>query len=271
MRPFGLAVVASVSLLTAQAHACSGSAQTQVDAIFPSGAQVPENLLRFYLYFTAPMSTDDVLSSVSLITSDGVLVEGAFLSNRFDLWSPDRARLTVLFDPGRVKTGLDAHDALGRALEAGERYELRIDSGLRDAQGCSLAASFTHQFTATSGDIEPPDPSLWTVDAPQSGSRAPVRVRLGNAHDHLSMAYRIRVRDEDGETVPGRVELANAETDWLFHPRQAWSDQTYTVTVGEELEDLAGNRPGQLFDQPIAMDMPEPVLRLSFQPVSTGQ
>ncbi|MEL7026957.1 MAG: hypothetical protein AAGO57_06985, partial [Pseudomonadota bacterium] len=104
------------------AAACDGPGQTRIDAIYPSGSTFPENILRVYFYFSGPMAEAEILDNITLSRADGTPVDAAFLSNRFDLWSPDRTRLTLLFDPARVKTGLEANTELGRALEEGEAY-----------------------------------------------------------------------------------------------------------------------------------------------------
>ena len=260
--------LAALTLGGHPATACSTPGATEVDQIYPSAAVVPENLLRIYLYFTGPMGEADILPHITLRRADGTVVEGAFLANRYELWSPDRTRLTLLFDPGRVKTGLDAHDALGRALIAGERYVVMVEPRAQDASGCDLAAAYSHGFVAGPGDLEPPDPNDWVLDLPQAGTTDPLRVRLGTAHDHLSMAFRIRVK-LDGDVLPGRVALENEESVWVFAPRAAWTSARHEVSIAEELEDLAGNRPGQLFDQPIARDLPPPTLQLWFAPTVT--
>ncbi len=266
LRTFVLA--AAVVLGGPPVLACTSAGKSAVDAVYPSAPLVPENMLRFYLYFSAPMSDADVLPYLTLKRADGVVIEGAFLSNRFDLWSPNRTRLTVLFDPGRVKTGLDAHEALGRALTAGETYELSLDRQIKDAKGCALAEAFSHVFAVGPADFDPPDPGEWQIEAPAVGSTDPVIVRLGNSHDHLSMAYRIRVRDAEGAALPGHIELAEAESIWTFHPRAPWAGVDYYLSVDDQLEDLAGNRPGRLFDQTIGTTLKLPILRKSFRPVA---
>ncbi|MGR5147958.1 hypothetical protein ACQKP8_15595 [Photobacterium alginatilyticum] len=65
-----------------------------------------------------------------------------FLDNKFALWSTDSSRLTLLFDPGRVKTGLVAHNAMGRALIPGEDYQLVIDPILEDVAGNRITGLF---------------------------------------------------------------------------------------------------------------------------------
>lgn len=87
---------------------------------------LPENLPRLYIYFPRPMSPNIQSSDIKLFEASGQEISLVFLPMRFELWSPDRRRLTFLLDPGRVKTGLIADDTLGRALIDGETYQWRI-------------------------------------------------------------------------------------------------------------------------------------------------
>lgn len=248
MRLFLIAGLAA-TLVAGPMRACEGDLTTVSD-VYPSGPKLPENLLRFYIYFSAPMDSGDILSSIELVDDKGRVVEGAFLPNRYDLWSADRTRLTLLFDPGRVKTGLQANLALGRALVAGETYHLQVSETARDARGCKLAMSHRVTFEATEADLSRPSPAQWELTMPNVGTRAPLKVDLDGPVDHLSLAYRLRVIGPDGALVPGRIDLDQNETSWLFTPRAPWPDMTHKLAIDPLLEDLAGNRPGALFDQP---------------------
>lgn len=240
----------AAALVAGPLRACE-SRLTTVSDVYPSGTELPENLLRFYIYFSAPMGQGDVLKAIDLVDDEGRIVEGAFLPNRYDLWSADRTRLTLLLDPGRVKTGLQANLALGRALVAGETYHLQVSETARDARGCKLAASHRVRFDATEADLSSPSPADWELTTPKVGTRAPLKVQLDGLIDHLSLAYRLRVIGPDGAPAPGRIDLEQGETGWLFTPSAPWQDTAYSLTVDPMLEDLAGNRPGVLFDQPI--------------------
>src|SRR5262245_8015553 len=86
----------------------------RVVAVGPSGLAVPENLLRISIRFdVAPEG--QVLRHLSLATVDGRPLHEPFLDQ--ELWSPDGRVLTLLLHPGRVKTGLIAHEQLGAILE----------------------------------------------------------------------------------------------------------------------------------------------------------
>lgn len=241
-------IIALAAVLAAGAAQACERPSTSVAEVYPTGDTLPENLLRFYIYFSAPMGQDDILPSIALLGADDQELSGVFLSNRFDLWSADRTRLTLLFDPGRVKTGLVANQAMGRALVAGDAYQLRISQTARDARGCPLSQEYSMFFQATGADIASPAPENWLLTTPSAGTRDPLVVTLDDAVDHLSLAYRLRVLNPDGAPVAGGLALDGAETIWRFTPREPWENVEYRLRVDPLLEDLAGNRMDAVFD-----------------------
>lgn len=258
-------LLAAFAASSVQAACTPSESEGRID-IYPTTEVLPENLLRFYLYFSRPMGQEDILRHIAILDEAGNPVDGAVLSNRYDLWSPDRRRLTLLLDPGRVKTGLAAHEAMGRALQPGQRYSLAIRGTAKDAEGCSLGQDRVHGFRVGPADLSPPTPVDWEIIAPSAGSTEPLVVDLGSAHDHLSLAYRLRVHDSDGAVVPGAIELGEGETVWRFVPRHPWAATPHHVSVDAQLEDLAGNRPGVLFDQPLDAAAADWARELPFQP-----
>jgi len=245
-------MVASALLWVAGAAlaTCSDPGAERVD-IYPTAAVLPENTLRMYIYYPRPMAAEEGLRNVRFLDETGTPLEGVFLETREDLWSPDRRRLTLLFDPGRVKTGLEANDALGRALVSGRSYALEISGAALDAEGCPLGRGARYAFTVGPADLEPPDPASWDISQPKANSVETLTLGLGSPHDHLSMAFRLRVFDAQGNIVAGAVALGQDEDSWAFTPRSAWAEQRYTIAIDASLEDLAGNRPGVLFDRPL--------------------
>ncbi|MEM1410101.1 MAG: Ig-like domain-containing protein [Pseudomonadota bacterium] len=254
----------------ASAEVCPQPASGETE-IYPSAAVLPANLLRAYLYFPRPMGRGDILEHIALRDASGADVPGAFLGTRYTLWSQDRQRLTLLFDPGRVKTGLAAHDALGRALQEGARYTLVVRGSAQDSQGCPLGADIVHGFAVGPADLTAPDPRTWSLTLPSQGSTAPLSVDLGEPHDHLSLAYRLRVVNGEGAPVAGRIDLERGERVWRFTPRNPWAAQSYTLTIDPSLEDLAGNRPGVVFDRPVGEDAAEAVAALPFRPAAAPE
>ncbi|MEM6566411.1 MAG: hypothetical protein AAF665_18300 [Pseudomonadota bacterium] len=239
--------------------------------IYPTGAVLPDNLLRMYIYFPREMSTHDSLEHIDVLNADGEPVEGVFLSPKYELWSPDHRRLTLLLDPGRVKTGLAAHDRLGRALIPGRDFTLIIMDTLVGADGCALGAQTTHAFSVGASDFDPPDPENWDLALPAAGTKEPLRIDLGSPHDHVSLAHGLRVVDQDGTLVPGALSLENEESVWVFHPGHAWNNAPYRLTVDSLFEDLAGNRPGALFDRPVVEKPQDWANTIHFRPSETAQ
>lgn len=226
-----------------------GSQSVQVSAVYPTADTLPENLLRFYIYFSEPMETENTLSHIHLKNEQGKKLKGVFLENKFSLWSPDRTRLTLLFDPGRVKTGLVAHNAYGRALTAGSTYHLSIDAAAINQLGCS--SEYIKSFTVAEADYDKPDLSDWVISSPNAETHEDLTINFKAPIDHVSLAYRIRVKDSNNKSVAGSIDLGTHEQQWIFSPAKSWQkDAQYKIVVDPVLEDIAGNRITGLFDQP---------------------
>ena len=71
-------------------------------------------------------------------------------------------------------------------------------------------------------DDQAPDIQQWRLHPPRSHTRDALTIALNGIHDHLSLAYRLRVKIVDDRIVPGRINLANAEQLWRFVPDQTW-------------------------------------------------
>jgi len=79
-------------------------APTEVTHIYPSSDLLPENLLRFYVCFSNSMQRGLALEQISLLDADGQPVGDALYRPPVELWDRTMRRLTVLLDPGRLKT-----------------------------------------------------------------------------------------------------------------------------------------------------------------------
>ncbi|MBW8183790.1 hypothetical protein [Shewanella nanhaiensis] len=238
----------------AQASTCEiESEQLQISAVYPTAETLPENLLRFYVYFSRPMLREDILKSIYLANEKGEKLEGVFLENRFNLWSPDSTRLTLLFDPGRVKTGLVAYNEMGHALTPGSEYQLIIDKSVMSVAGCTLERQFIKEFNATKANYELPDIEQWSLSQPIAGTHDALNVTLNGSMDHVSLAYRLRVKDREGEVISGSIALSKQETMWIFVPEKPWRKRPYRLVVDPMLEDISGNRITGLFEQPLLM------------------
>ena len=173
---------------------------------------------------------------------------GAFLALDQELWDPERRRLTLLFDPGRVKRGVRTNVESGAPLIAGRRYRLVIDDTWVDGSGAPLASGYEHAFETTEADRRSPDPARWHLTTPAAGTRAPLQVSFGEPLDHALAARLLTVLDGRGTFVSGSVELAANDGRWIFTPQRDWAAGDYTLRVGGALEDLAGNNIARVFD-----------------------
>ena len=221
---------------------------TRVVAVHPSASRLPSNLLRWYIDFSAPMEPGVALSHVRLLDEAGREVRGAFLALEQELWDPERRRLTLLFDPGRVKRGVRTNEESGAPLVAGRRYRLVVDNEWPDGGGASLASGFQHAFEATDADRRPVDLARWRLTIPAAGSRAPLSVAFGEPMDHALASRWIGVHDAAGRPVAGTVMLSDDDSAWRFIPEREWVAGDYTLRVATILEDVAGNSVVRVFD-----------------------
>ena len=221
---------------------------TVVDRVFPSGDRLPENQLKLYLHFSAPMSHVDGLEYLSLRDATGQTVDAPFLPLGGEFWDPDHLRYTVFFDPGRIKQGLELNDRLGRPLQEGETYTLSVDPAWPDAEGNPLQAPFEKRFTVGPADTIPLDTTTWRLQVPPSGSTHALVVSFPEPLDHALLRRAVGVEDGVGRRVEGEVDVDNEETRWTLTPFQPWTSGAYSLVASSVLEDLAGNRIGTPFE-----------------------
>jgi hypothetical protein len=220
-----------VALLLSAAAATSFAAKPTGIA-YPSGPSVPENLLRIELRFSTPLRSPLDINHVKLFDANGGEITNAFLD--LPLPADDGRMVTILMDPARVKSGIGANLALGRALHRGSTVTLVIDDPV-------IAQPIHKTWQVTAFDANPPQPARWTFLAPRLGSREPITVHL-DVPLSLSAESLIAVRGPDGERVVGEGRLERGETVWRFVPAHPWRPGTYAVVTHPDLEDPAGNR-----------------------------
>jgi len=221
---------------------------TRVTGVYPSATRLPSNLLRWYVETSAPMEPGTALQHVHLMDEAGREIPAAFLALDQELWDPARRRLTLLFDPGRVKRGVRTNVESGAPLIAGRRYRLVIDDGWTDGNGAQLASGFEHAFEVVGADRQSPNPDRWRLTTPTGGTRASLQVVFGEPLDHALAARMLTVLDAGGTPVPGSVALTEGDSAWTFTPAQPWVTGDYSLRVGGALEDLAGNNIVRVFD-----------------------
>jgi hypothetical protein len=223
------------------------SASTRVTQVYPTTDILPSNQLKLYLYFSAPMRRGGVWQHIRLLDDTGKKVELAFLEIDQELWDPDNRRLTVLFDPGRIKRGVKPQMDTGSAIVEGRRYTLVVDKELRDAKGSELAEAFHKEFRGGPALRAGVDLKAWKITPPAAGSRAPLQIDFPRPLDYGLLEHVIRVQGVAGE-IAGSVSIDAQETRWRFTPSEPWRAGTLNLVIDMALEDLAGNRIGRPFD-----------------------
>ena len=228
---------------------------TRVVQIYPTASIVPMNLLKMYVHFSAPMRFGEAYEHIQLRTASGEVVPNAILDVLEELWDPERRRLTLLFDPGRIKRGNEPNLTLGLALLEGESYVLRVDEGWRDGSGRPLAEGFSKAFFVGAADRVSPDTDTWRVRAPAAGSRDPLEIVFPESMDRTLLDRLIMVSTDRGERVEGRIEVTDHETVWRLTLDRPWDAGSYVIDVNADLEDLAGNNLAHLFDVDLTQDV----------------
>jgi hypothetical protein len=232
---------------------------TVVIAVHPDADVVPENLLRVYIEFSAPMGSGVGLDFVKLVelvgrgrrdTVDATerVEPGAFLPVEANFWSPDHTRYTLFFDPGRVKDGILPNRQSGRPLRAGRRYALDIASAWTDANGLPLKAGYRHAFRVGPPVDEAIAPSDWTIARPAHGTRDRLIVRFPRPLDHGIVARALSVETADHRPVDGEISLESHDTAWIFTPVAPWQSGEYNLVAQSFLEDPQGNQIGRAFE-----------------------
>ena len=222
--------------------------ETIVSQVYPTANSLPENLLKFYLHFSAPMSQGKVYSHIHLLNARNEKIDLPFLELDEELWNPDGTRLTILFDPGRIKSGLLPREQDGPVLREGNSYTLKIDTTWPDAAGAPLKQGFTKKFIVAAPDVGMPSPARWKMTAPEAGSINPMTLDFPEPLDHALLQRLLWIEDAGKHAVEGQVQVGNVERQWAFVPNQAWKDGDYLVVIGTGLEDLAGNSVARPFE-----------------------
>jgi hypothetical protein len=239
-----------------------------VEHVYPSKDTLPENQLKFYLHFSAPMSRGEAYRHVRLLDAHGKAIDLPFLELDEELWDGAGKRFTLFFDPGRIKRGLKPREEVGPALEEGKRYTLVIDRAWPDAEGEALKQPYRKSFRVGPPDDNPPDPTTWKLRPPAPGTRAPLVVTFPKPLDHALLHRLIWVTDSQGRKVPGTPAVADEETRWRFTPLQTWAAGTYHLVIDTRLEDLAGNTIGRPFEvdvfRPVQREVKTEAVRLRF-------
>jgi hypothetical protein len=175
-------------------------------------------------------------------------VKAAFLPLDADFWDHTHTRYTAFLDPGRVKRGILPNEQMGRALIAGRKYAIVIDSAWRDERGLPLVASYRREFTVRAPEERRIDYKRWKLNAPKAGSRDTLVVTFERPLDHGLLKRALGVQSIAGSQISGITAISRDETEWRFVPDQPWQSGDHNLVIFSMLEDAAGNRVDGAFE-----------------------
>jgi hypothetical protein len=223
------------------------AAAPRVSAVYPGGEMLPANHLKFYLHFTEPMQRGNIFRHFQLTNlTTGKPVDEPF--REAELWSADGKRLTLWLHPGRQKTGVNLNLDLGPVLKPRQRYALEISKNWDSEAGLPLKKSFRKSFTTTEADRAQPNLEAWKITLPKANTRAPLVLTFPHPLDWALLHTMLTVLDAQDQRVDGTIDVSHNETFWRFTPTKPWTDSSFRLKVGWELEDLAGNNLERLFE-----------------------
>jgi hypothetical protein len=218
----------------------------RVEQVYPTADILPSNLLRLFIVFSAPMSRGEAAAHIHVEDDKGKVLPDELLPGQ-ELWDPAFRRLTMTFDPGRIKRGLTSNQTIGPPITEGRHYKLVIDRDWPDARGVPMAEGFIKTFTGGPPDRTPPDPAQWRVISPAKGTTDALVVDFPAPMNYSLLLKMIQVTR--GQTmIAGKVALDRHEAEWRFAPEQPWQPGDYQLVIDTGIEDLAGNHIGVAFD-----------------------
>lgn len=233
---------------------------TEVVSIHPSAVEVPLNLLRVYISFSARMSEGCASQAVSIERGDtGEKLRDVFLHVEPELWDRSRRRLTLLLDPARIKRGLGLTGASEYPLVEGTAISVIVDESFRDATGQRLRARAERRYRVGAASRTRVDPFAWQLVVPSKGSGRQLVVELDRSLDRPQLERFVTVLDSDDGAVSGQVSVEDGERVWRFAPTAPWRSGRYVLRVDSRLEDVAGNSVRRVFDRDLELPDDEPL------------
>jgi hypothetical protein len=222
---------------------------THLVSIHPTAVQVPVNLSRVHMSFSAPMAEGFAARAVRVrCVETGELLDDVLLPMNPELWDESRQRLTLLLGPG---------------LPEGEPIGISVGRSMRDAAGRLLRAGGGRVYKVGAANRAPVDTNAWGVASPAAGSTDALVVSFDRPLDLALLRRCIRVR-HDAASVGGEVFIDEGERTWRFEPAAAWRAGTYALCVDTRLEDVAGNSVSRVSDGELDVAEHTPLVDVPF-------
>jgi len=212
-------------------------AQT-VKSFQPSAPILPANTLRFYVAFDRPARGLVHQSDIKLLDSKDTPVENAFMNFGQELWSPDGKRLTVLFDPGKIKRGVEAPDSELSPLKEGYLYKVTFGQA-------------QHVFRIGPAVRKRIDPASWVIATAGAPARI-VDIKFDRVMDPALLEDQLRVEDEEGRPVSGILRVVGGGRGVRFGASRPLNKGNYQIRISSILEDVAGNQINETLDHTLS-------------------
>jgi hypothetical protein len=234
------------ALLALQLNVALAQEAPKVTSYTPVEIEIPANTLRLYLNFSQPMARGQVREKIKLEHIKKGLVKSPFLNLKTELWDTEQRRLTLLFDPGRVKQKVGPNLQVGAPLIQGEQYHLIIDSSMKSAEGIAIGKHKVIPYTAVAAEQRAIFPSDWKVETPNANTREPLTLKFDRLIDTVAAERLIRITTRTKKMIAGRIHSDGKK--WALHPENAWTAGEYQVVIHPDLEDVSGNTIRAPFD-----------------------
>jgi hypothetical protein len=246
----------------------SRASELSLVQVFPRADVLPENLLRFHLRFSRSVEVFDVNEHLRLIDTDqttSTIVADPFLDLSDGLWSADGLTLTLMLHPGRIKSGLAAHDTLGTALRNTHSYALQVHHQTRGDESRTLANEWLtiKRFSVSAAVNRRIDADNIVMTVPPAATRLPLSIGLGHVVDRLASENFVAVTDDRGALVDVDVSTSESDTALRLNPQMPWRAGTYSIHFAGEFEDSCGNRFSASLESKSASQLVQGTTRLS--------
>lgn len=217
----------------------------EVTSVIPKLDIVPANLLRFYVYFSAPMGFENPYDYIKIEDKDGNELINPFVIIPEGLWNIDRTRLTLLLHPGRVKQGVGPNMIEGDILRAGNFYTLKIHSEWKGSSGEPLKENFSLPINASNPLRKAINVNIWALKATQDQIGI-LTIVTDHPLDQPLAKRMLYIMNKEGKILPSQVEFVSPE-----EIRVLWrpdGSKELELHIDPRLEDVCGNTPLYAFD-----------------------
>ena len=225
-------------------NSATQTASPKVLAVHPALKCLPANTLRAHIVFDRPMRTAEAHKHIKLIDGRGNDISDALLDLADGLWTTDGRILTILFHPGRIKTGLAASKQFGSIFIEGMTYQLVVSNKIISACGKSLENDYCHHFKIApairQGFLPIPDKLLLDKNV--------VRIETNQPLDWLSVQTYLAVTNESGHRLNAHFSLTADGKAIIVHLDDSASEERRFLRVHPQLEDVAGNQANMPFE-----------------------